>query len=180
MIEKHNPVPQFHWIYDSEHGYTFQELKAQLTMTENQADRLAAVILVPQFTVDQALRDFNKGRRIKVYGQNVYANEERRIISRMAAQVGVSFSAMQIRLRELDLLEYHPLDEYVEKNLLGVRLMSEMCCPICGFLVRIIPVTQTDIVFVKCRKCKFDGALSPAYFRRIRNCRVNRMQWEEL
>ena len=49
-----------------------------------------------------------------------------------------------------------------------------------GFLVRIIPVTQTDIVFVKCRKCKFDGALSPAYFRRIRNCRVNRMQWEEL
>ena len=107
VIEKHNPVPQFHRIYDSEHGYTFQELKAQLTMTENQADRLAAVILMPQFTVDQALRDFNKGRR------------ERRIISRMAAQVGVSFSAMQIRLRELDLLEYHPLDEYVEKNLLG-------------------------------------------------------------
>ena len=119
VIEKHNPVPQFHRIYDSEHGYTFQELKAQLTMTENQADRLAAVILMPQFTVDQALRDFNKGRRVKVYGQNVYANEERRIISRMAAQVGVSFSAMQIRLRELDLLEYHPLDEYVEKNLLG-------------------------------------------------------------
>lgn len=119
VIEKHNPVPQFHRIYDSEHGYTFQELKAQLTMTENQADQLAAVILMPQFTVDQALRDFNKGRRIKVYGKNVYANEERRIISRMAAQVGVFFSAMQIRLRELGFLEYHPLDEYVEKNLLG-------------------------------------------------------------
>lgn len=43
-----------------------------------------------------------------------------------------------------------------------------MRCPICGFLVRIIPVTQTDIVFVKCRKCKFDGALSPAYFRRAK------------
>ena len=56
----------------------------------------------------------------------------------------------------------------------------EMRCPFCGFLLRIIPVTQTDIVFVKCRKCKFDGALSPAYFRRIRHCRSNRMQWEEL
>ncbi len=44
VIEKHNPVPQFHRIYDSEHGYTFQELKAQLTMTENQADQLVAVI----------------------------------------------------------------------------------------------------------------------------------------
>ena len=119
VIEKHNPVPQFHRIYDSEHGYTFQELKAQLTMTENQADRLAAVILMPRFMVDRALDDFYKGKRIPVYGQNGYANEERRIISRMAAQVGVSFSAMQIRLRELDLLEYHPLDEYVEKNLLG-------------------------------------------------------------
>lgn len=96
-----------------------EELKAHLTIAENQADRLAAVILMPPFTVDQALKDFNKGRRIKVYGQNVYAAKERRIISRMAAQVGVSFSAMQIRLRELDLLEYHPLDEYVKRNILG-------------------------------------------------------------
>ena len=44
----------------------------------------------------------------------------------------------------------------------------EMHCPVCGFLVRIIPVTQTDIVFVRCRKCKFEGALSPAYFRRLK------------
>ena len=44
----------------------------------------------------------------------------------------------------------------------------EMRCPVCGFLVQRIPVTQTDIVFVKCRKCKFDGALSPAYFRRMK------------
>ena len=121
VIEKHNPVPQFHRIYDSEKGYTFEELKAQLTMTEYQADRLAAVILMPSFTVGQALEDFNKGRRIRVYGQNVFADKDRRIISRMAAQVGVSFSAMQIRLRELDLLDYHPLDEYVKKSLLGCR-----------------------------------------------------------
>lgn len=44
----------------------------------------------------------------------------------------------------------------------------EMHCPICGFLVQIIPVTQTEIVFVKCRKCKFTGALDPAYFRRMK------------
>lgn len=44
----------------------------------------------------------------------------------------------------------------------------EMHCPICGFLVQIIPVTQTEIVFVRCRKCKFTGPLDPAYFRRIR------------
>ena len=44
----------------------------------------------------------------------------------------------------------------------------EMHCPICGFLVQIIPVTQTDIVFAKCHKCKFTGPLDPAYFRRMK------------
>ena len=44
----------------------------------------------------------------------------------------------------------------------------EMHCPICGFPVQIIPVIQTDIVFVKCHKCKFTGLLDPAYFRRMK------------
>ena len=44
----------------------------------------------------------------------------------------------------------------------------EMHCPMCGFLVQIIPVTQTELVFVRCRKCKFTGPLDPAYFRRMR------------
>ena len=50
----------------------------------------------------------------------------------------------------------------------------EMHCPICGFLVQIIPVTQTDIVFAKCHKCKFTGPLDPAYFRRMK--RLNTYQ----
>lgn len=42
----------------------------------------------------------------------------------------------------------------------------EMRCPICGFKVTDVPLTQTEVVYVKCRKCKFEGPLSPAYFRR--------------
>ena len=49
----------------------------------------------------------------------------------------------------------------------GVKT-REMHCPICGFLVQIIPVTQTDIVFAKCHKRKFTGPLDPAYFRRMK------------
>ncbi len=40
----------------------------------------------------------------------------------------------------------------------------DLRCPICNFWVAKIPVKQTDLVFVKCQKCKFQGALSPAYF----------------
>lgn len=44
----------------------------------------------------------------------------------------------------------------------------DLRCPICNFWVAKIPVKQTDLVFVKCQKCKFQGALSPAYFRRMK------------
>ena len=44
----------------------------------------------------------------------------------------------------------------------------KMHCPFCGFLLRIVPEGQTDMVFVKCQKCKFEGPLSPAYFRRMK------------
>lgn len=54
-----------------------------------------------------------------------------------------------------------------------------MNCPICGRMVSLIPVTQTDIVFVKCHKCKFEGALSPAYFRRIRRLSAYSMRLGE-
>ena len=53
-------------------------------------------------------------------------------------------------------------------------------CPSCGFYLMDVYGQGHYLIRVKCRKCKFDGALSPAYFRRIRNCRANRMQWEEL
>ena len=118
VLDRHNPMPQFHRLYDSEREYTIQELKARLTLTESQADRLAAAILMPRFTVMQALQEYNNGQKVKVYGQSVYAIEDRKAIRKMAAQAGVSFAAMQIRLQELDLLEFHPLGEYVNERIL--------------------------------------------------------------
>jgi len=47
----------------------------------------------------------------------------------------------------------------------------DMHCPVCGFKVAVIPKNQTTIQNVKCRKCKFTGPLSPAYFRRMKGCR---------
>ena len=87
------PAPQFHRVYDSEKDYSLKEMSEHFSVVENQADRLAAAILMPQFTVDRALMDFHKGRRIVVYGQNVIADREQKVISRMAAQIGVSYTA---------------------------------------------------------------------------------------
>ena len=74
---------------------------------------------MPQFTVDRALMDFHRGRQIVVYGQNVVADKEQKVISRMAAQVGVSYTAMLIRLRQFGMLEYHPIEEYLDRTVPG-------------------------------------------------------------
>ena len=44
----------------------------------------------------------------------------------------------------------------------------DMYCPVCGFKVAVIPKNQTTVQYVFCRKCKFTGPLSPAYFRRMK------------
>lgn len=119
MIDQHRPAAQYHRTFDAEKKYSVAEMNELFNIVENQADRLAAAILMPRFMVDRALDDFYKGKRIPVYGQNIIAPKEDKAISRMAAQIGVSYSAMLIRLRQFGLLDYHPVDEYFEKALHG-------------------------------------------------------------
>ena len=84
-----------------------------------QADRLAAVILMPEGTVKKALLDFHKGTPVSVYGDNVIPGEDKKTIHKMAACLGVSYTALLIRLKELRLLDYRPLPEYVDARLRG-------------------------------------------------------------
>ena len=68
-----------------------------------------------------------------------------------------------------------PSPEVQEKLRLSIQAAEAletryMLCPVCNFKVRKIPVTQTEVVFVKCQKCKFEGVLSRAYLRRMK-CR---------
>ena len=70
-----------------------------------------------------------------------------------------------------------PSQEVQEKLRLSMKAAEEletryMLCPVCNFKVRKIPITQTEVVFVKCQKCKFEGVLSPAYFRTLRRKRT--------
>ena len=119
VINRHRPAPQFHRVFNAEKNYSPAEMHEHFNLIESQADRLAAAILMPQFTLDRALMDFHKGQRIVMYGQNVLANEEQKAISRMASQIGVSFTALLIRLRQCGLLDYHPIEEYLDKTLPG-------------------------------------------------------------
>ena len=93
-------------------------MKKHFNLAETQADKLAAALLMPYFIVEAALKDFNNGNKLKIYGDSVFAPKDRMIIKKMAAQIGVSFSALLIRIKQLDMVEYRPIDEYVEATLM--------------------------------------------------------------
>lgn len=117
VMNLHNPVPQYKRTFDAQRNYSAEELRRQFNLEETQADKLAASLLMPFFIVESALKDFNYGNKLRVFGDQVLAPEERTKMNKMAAQIGVSFTALFIRLRQYGLLEYHPISEYIETSL---------------------------------------------------------------
>ncbi len=115
VIDRHRPAPRYHRVFETGKNYTSAELSEHFNLVESQADRLASALLMPRFTVDRALFDFHQGQPIPVYGQNVFADQDRKVISKMASQIGVSYTALVIRLRQFGLLDYHHADEYLDR-----------------------------------------------------------------
>ncbi len=52
------------------------------------------------------------------YGENVFDPEGRVIMKQMADMLGVRFQPLFIRLRQFGLLDYHPLEELLMKQIL--------------------------------------------------------------
>ena len=46
-----------------------------------------------------------------------------------------------------------------------------LTCPICGYRITEIYRNDKPLIQVKCRKCKFEGAINVAYFRSMRSNR---------
>ena len=57
--------------------------------------------------------------------------------------------------------------EESRKKASGIQT-REVRCPYCRRLIAIVPAGQTDMIFAKCQKCKFDGPLDPRFFRRMK------------
>ena len=69
--------------------------------------------------------------------------------------------------------QYHPSEETLQKLLLSrieVENMEKriLRCPICGFRIEGVYSDRAGHAEIKCRKCKFEGPLNLAYFRRQR------------
>lgn len=107
----------FHTEYDMDQTLSPESMQRMFSMNEICTSRLGAAILMPRFMVVATLKKNNNGKPLRCYDGNVFSSEDRKKAMRMADSLMVSFAAFVNRLRELNLLECHPIDEYIAESL---------------------------------------------------------------
>lgn len=120
VFERMSPTaagPYFNRLYDGEKAYSIGELRAHLNLCEAQTDRMAAVLLMPKFLARQTMQAFCNGERLPVYGHHVMRRADKLSVQKMADSMGVTFTALLIRLRSLGLIEYRQISEYLETEM---------------------------------------------------------------
>ena len=117
-LQKANSKAYFYNEYDNERAYTANELQQMFSSAEWQADAMAASLLMPRSLVETALCKFIGATTIKVYGENTLASKEKKAIKEIAAYLGVSVSALRIRLEHLNMIKKQDMTEFIHKEIL--------------------------------------------------------------
>ena len=120
ILSRHIPgqtAAAFHSEFDSCTEYTQENMKRIFSLEEAQADRLGAVLLMPDYHVGKALDRYNDGRKFIRYEGGIFSQESKFRIQNMADCLGASYSALVIRLNDLKLFEDRPIQEYIEQGL---------------------------------------------------------------
>lgn len=108
----------FHHFSDRERmNYSMDDMRERYSINEWQANVIAAALLMPRYVMINALKRFNGGRRLPVYGESVFHPREKAILSKMASSLRVSYTALIIRLRDLGMLNRHDVTDYIRKEL---------------------------------------------------------------
>jgi len=107
----------FHSEFDMDQTLTMDSIQRLFSMNEVCTSRLGAAILMPRFMVVELLKKHNDGKPLRCYDGNVFASEDRKKALQMADCLVVSFAAFVNRLRELNLLDYHPIEEYIAESM---------------------------------------------------------------
>lgn len=108
---------RYHTEFDSERLYTKQELTQMFATTEWQSDALGASLLMPRYLVEKNANTVGIKLPVKVYGETVFSPEDKTLIREVARRMVVSYTALMIRLRELNLIEHHEISEFIASEL---------------------------------------------------------------
>ena len=116
-LEPGNAQASYRYEFDSEKEYSKTEFDGMFSVNEVFADRLAAAILMPKANIRKAIQRFAEGRNFTIYGTSIILPEDKIRMQIMANGIGVSFSALKIKLRQLGYIERKSIDELIESDL---------------------------------------------------------------
>lgn len=121
LAEKEQGRRRFTMAHEASH-HILSKMYAMPSEGRFHADTMGASLLMPRRIIENALAKYNQSNPIRVYGDNTITSKDKAVIRRMAAYIGVSYTALVIRLRDMGLFEYHNILEYIsnELNLGGV------------------------------------------------------------
>lgn len=118
-VQTRKQASGFYHTFEPEKNYSQQELARQFSFAETNADKLGAALLMPYFLVKQALEVWNKGKPIVVYGSGLMSYESRMQVRGMAYRLGVSYTALMIRLKWFGMIEYRDMNVFVQEEIKG-------------------------------------------------------------
>lgn len=107
-------------IFDKERVYSFDELKAMMSMSESQANQISASLLLPLFLLRNTLKRVLGSTRFPVYGNFQMLPADSLRLKNMADDLGVAMKTLVIRLRDCKMIEYRSMEDYVRQLRLGV------------------------------------------------------------
>ena len=109
-------VSAYHREFDSSREYPMEELSEMMSFRECQADRGAAALLMPYVLLRNTCMQFTNNQNIRIFGENVFTSKDKEILQDISRYLGVSFTALTIRMKQLKLFEKHKLDEYISNE----------------------------------------------------------------
>lgn len=119
ILNQHIPIQTtavFHSDFDGEMTYSTEMLRERLSVNEMFSNRAAAYCLMPDFLVYRNLQRCNNGRKIVMYEGNVLAQDQKLMIQTIADAMGVNYSPLLYRLKQLHLFDVRPIEEHLRKH----------------------------------------------------------------
>jgi hypothetical protein len=104
-----NAAAYYNHAFDSEAGFNKQLLIEQFNIYETQADRISACLLMPKVLLLKYMETYLDSHKVIRYEGTGISKYDRSMLLRIANELKVSITALQIRLKELGLILDKPL-----------------------------------------------------------------------
>ena len=84
-----------------------------MRLSEAQANEVGAFLLMPSFLVKRYIQEQFHSEKVSIFGQYMMRQDTKFRIKKIAEDLGVSFGALMIQIKQMHLIDYHSAEEFI-------------------------------------------------------------------